>query len=388
MKFLRVTTLLALVFGLTPPAASAWELNDSEVPGSVIVFHKFIRGTFVDVQSGATLPRTQFEINITCPKGASCDLGQFVRLRAHWVCPPNQVYPDRCPETDFDLFGTVNGTIVFNPEQGVPPPPCDRGYLIAWVIDTGSGEAIKFDGLIGDAVLRDSQTSARAYNALPIQASENLNTGDFIDTSDGLGFDGNEYKAVTGKIFAPVAYNSTFPPAETSLTLLTLDVLSNRDNPRTEVGLYLYDMFEQFASSSRTFTCWDQFPLTDLEGNPSQNLLFKGHVESTYAQQNGTDVTLIGIVETLEGFSVEVPITAPPQIVPLTINVPVLSPLIPCPTVVPPGCTCSKPNLVTLRFSCNVTAAAQNLTAVAVGTRDYSYSMYHNSEPVSTTFVP
>src|SRR5712664_4654531 len=88
-----------LALGLAAPAL-AWQLNDSEEPGSVIVFHKFIRGTVFDIQSGQTLPRSQFEINITCPKGATCDVFQSVRLRAHWVCPPD-TNSAKCAETNF-----------------------------------------------------------------------------------------------------------------------------------------------------------------------------------------------------------------------------------------------------------------------------------------------
>src|SRR5206468_8616835 len=118
-----------------------------------------------------------------------CAQYQEVRLRAHWVCPPgrDEGLSARCAETNFDLFGSVNGTILFNPDNiypynnYVPPPPCDRGYLIAWVVDQAEPpNAIKFDGLFGDAVLRDSQTSARSYNALPIQAADGPGTGSVI----------------------------------------------------------------------------------------------------------------------------------------------------------------------------------------------------------------
>src|SRR5207302_5363353 len=140
-------------------------------PGSVLVFPKFIRGTFNDAEfSGQAVHAiTEFEISVRCPDGASCDVHQPVRLRGHWVCP-------ECDEASFDLTTTVNGSLYFNPEgvvavvpgvvtanafpsnatTTIPRAPCARGYLIVWAIDnTTAGNAIKFDGLIGDAVIRD-----------------------------------------------------------------------------------------------------------------------------------------------------------------------------------------------------------------------------------------
>jgi hypothetical protein len=125
--------VVVLTLGVAAPVG-AWDLNDSEAPGSVIVFHKFIRGT-VETPDQGPLPRTQFEISATCPKGASCSLsGQEVILRAHWVCPGN--LDGVCEQSEFILFTTVYGTLVFSPEEISPTPPCDRGYLIAWVVDS------------------------------------------------------------------------------------------------------------------------------------------------------------------------------------------------------------------------------------------------------------
>ena len=78
---------------------------------------------------------------------------------------------------------TVNGKLVFNTEGSVPgnaispQPQCDRGYLIGSVVDA-FGRPIKFDGLIGDAVLRETGTAVGAYTAIPIQADPFLAPGD------------------------------------------------------------------------------------------------------------------------------------------------------------------------------------------------------------------
>jgi hypothetical protein len=338
---------------------ATWPNNDSERPGSVLVFHKFIRGTFNDavVTGQAVHARTEIEISVVCPEGTICGLNQVVRMRAHWVCPG-------CTETSFDLETTINGSLYFNTEgvtvvdvAGVPVitaaafpsnatttvnvPPCPRGYLIVWVTD-GGGNAIKFDGLIGDVVLRDPTVgeepfSAQGYNAIPIQAAEWMGTGDLTD-QDGVGdldFDGNEYQMVTGKIFGTVRYEDLLAlrPVRTDLTLLTLDVASNRTNSETFVGLNFYTTDEGLLDTGTRFFCWREERLTVINaGLTVQRMGRKGLVESTFAEQvdffgNVVPVTILGIVETREFFTVN-------------------------------------------QF------------------RDYAYSLYHDGNPVPTTFKP
>ncbi|TMA13258.1 MAG: hypothetical protein E6J86_11180, partial [Deltaproteobacteria bacterium] len=188
MTSLRSLLLVLLSIGVTTPVA-AWQ-NDSEQPGSVLVFPKFIRGTGNDlgVSGQAVHAITEIEISVRCPDGATCQPRQDVRLRGHWVCPGSSATTE-CAETSFDLTTTVDGSLYFNPEgvtviggvvtasvfpsnatTTIPSPPCNRGYLIVWAID-GNNTAIKFDGLIGDAIIRAptpvfGPTTARAYNAI------------------------------------------------------------------------------------------------------------------------------------------------------------------------------------------------------------------------------
>ncbi|TMD72869.1 MAG: hypothetical protein E6I81_06380 [Chloroflexi bacterium] len=346
------------------PAAApvaAW-LNDSEQPGSVLVFPKFIRGTYADpfVTGQTAQARTELEISVVCPKDATCGANQAVRLRAHWVCPGSSTNPI-CAETSFDLETTVGGTLYFNPEgvvvvagvltanafpsnatTTIPLPPCDRGYLIVWAID-GNDTAIKFDGLIGDGILRDGTDgfpwiSGRGYNAIPIQAGDGVvSTGDPTDLNgDGhLDFDGNEYQMVTGTILGTVRYEhlTTVPegPVETDLTLLTLDVASNRPNALTSVGLNFFTTGEDLHDAGTSFYCWREQRLTDILASlTTQNMGRKGLVASTYAEQNGVPVTLLGIVETKEFYML-------------------------FPSVI---------------------------------SRDYSYSLFNDSDPVATIFQP
>jgi hypothetical protein len=320
-NWMRALLCVALLLGLTAPAFAT--LNDSNQPGSVLVFHKFLAGTNVNPNApGGIEPKTEIEISVACPKGATCPQGQTVRMRGHWVCAGLP-----CAESDFDLFTTVKGTVYFNPDNiqpatsqvATPPPFCDRGYLIVWVIDS-LGRPIKYDGLLGNAVLRDSDfgvggQSAGAYNAVPIQAAASLPTFAPTDVNwdNKLDFNGTEYKMITGRVFGTVRYESAgatpFSPApvETTLTLLTLDVISNDLNFPTIVPLNFYNQFEVLRSTSTLFFCWAELRLTDLNSGLDETFGRKGLVESGQAyktQYIGGDtagpVTLLGIISTRE----------------------------------------------------------------------------------------
>src|SRR6516165_3104760 len=84
MKATRLAVLLAPALALAAPAFAqvrATTLSDSQEPGSVIVFPKFIQGT-VPLPEGPTAPITELEIGILCPTGVTCpDVNLSVRIR-------------------------------------------------------------------------------------------------------------------------------------------------------------------------------------------------------------------------------------------------------------------------------------------------------------------
>ena len=320
-------------------------LSDSQEPGSVIVFPKFARGT--QTVGGVVLPATEVEVGVVCPNGAICPEHQPVKIRFHWVCPGLQLFETKliCRENDFDVFATVNGKVVFNPENmtitgsnavNVAQPPCPMGYLIGFVINT-SDQPIKYDGLIGDAVIRESSTAVSAYNAIPIQAANDAAaTGALITTVPDpltglplLAFDGadNHYKAVTGVVIGDVKFSNRpasagFPIASDSfLILLTLDVRSDFPNYPTEVNVDFWNesnalsptspLFEKLLSTSLEFVCWQQLPLTGIDPNLTQTQMgtrkgvFRSSPATKFPFAGISDitgpVTLLGLVETLEG---------------------------------------------------------------------------------------
>jgi hypothetical protein len=367
MKFMTKWGL-ALLSGLAvaTPALALAPVNQADLaqPGSVIIFPKFINTPAVSVDGG-TMPRTEIEVGVVCPAGTTCVEHQSVKVRFHWVCPAvENVASNICLETDFDVNLSIDGKLAF-PADGavpgtywvnaprVPAPPCPRGYLIGWVVNTAD-QPIKFDGLIGNAVIRNpnlvagpdagSSTGLSAYAALQIQADPALASGALITTAPvnsltGQGqlfFDGlpGDYTMITGSFAGDVRFDKTVAGvplpnvlSTTFITFLTLDVLSNLPNNPTFVPLQFWNeslatvsstnpLFEALTSTSWEFVCWDQVQLSTINVNLTQAFqgTRKGIVRAGPAMkvENGAPnddigpVTLLGLIETTEGTAANV----------------------------------------------------------------------------------
>jgi hypothetical protein len=339
---LRSMLLIMLALALAAPAFAQVRprtLSDATEPGSVIVFPKFKNALPVPLPSGIMAPASALKIGVVCPKGVTCSSDQAVTIRFHWVCPPSAP-STTCQEADFDVTATVFEKIILvpdgTPENGyqtglptksVPVAPCAGGYLIGWVTDN-TGQPIKFDGLIGSADLRDlintnqfSPLPLASYQAIPIQANPGLATGAAIklSSSGGLVFDGgaNHYQAVTGRVFGNVRYRQQISLSEPAgftsgtqafLTLLTLDVMSNRPNRSVFVDL---DFFggnpstignENQLSASTNFICWEEVAVDAINpGLTTTRMGLEGVFTSATAEDaTGAAVTLLGLVKTFE----------------------------------------------------------------------------------------
>jgi hypothetical protein len=307
----------------TPDAAS----GQPQEPGSVIVLPKFVKGTVA--VDGVTTAQTEITVGARCPRDATCPEPEQVRITFRWVCPgsPDIAAMYVCKETGFDLVLSVDGKVTFNPENlpmpgstRVPAAPCPRGYVIGWVTDDAH-RPIKYDGLIGDAVLRDSNTAILSYEAVQIRAEPNLATRAGItpgvDPRTGaptLVFDGGagHYQSIGGQVLADVkSHNATYPVSfrNASLILLTLDVRLNRPNYPTFVSLDFYNEAEIRASASWDFLCWAQVRPADadtrLSGMRTRNgVAMSGQaVKSPFGMISDIPgpVTLLGLVETSDG---------------------------------------------------------------------------------------
>ena len=346
MKFktrgVRLAGLLVPALAVAAPAFAQVRsptLSDATEPGSVIVFPKFVNGSAVPLPDGGVAPITELEIGVVCPKGVTCAEHQPVKIRFHWVCgttEANLAGSFICQETDFDVTATVFEKIVLVPDgaaqnayasglptKTVPAAPCPGGYLIGWVITPTSDTPIKFDGLIGDAVVRTSGTAQAGYNAIPIQADPNLVNGAAITTNanGALMFDGRagHYQAVTGQVLGDVRYTGTVSGifAQEYLTLLTLDVKSNRPNNPVFVDL---DFFggnpsnignENQLSTSTEFICWEEIAVDSINPDLTTTVMGrKGVFVSAPATKVGIfgisdetgPTTLLGLAETQENY--------------------------------------------------------------------------------------
>jgi hypothetical protein len=332
---------------------------DHSRPGSVIVFPLFRRsgdslecGAGNVLVNGMCLPRTEIELGATCPTRFTygdqsqevfpCIDDEPVRARFRWVCPGTEQEPT-CKATGFDALLSLNGKVVFTangfslPDANqvrVPVAPCDKGYLIGWVIDA-SGQPIKYDGLIGKAVIQNSGTAAAAYRGITIQANAETRPGDPIELVPdplglkpaGLPFFGiinvappgfvaspSPYRLVTGQVTGDVTFDAPQPGTgpgfgvSSSLILLTLDVRANNPNYPTFVGLEFWNGFEERLSTSVEFVCWGEFQLsTDIDGNLTQEFMGtqKGIVQSgeafkTKGSRNSDiagNTTLLGLAQ-------------------------------------------------------------------------------------------
>jgi hypothetical protein len=320
--WMGVFFLVLLAFGAAAPPVAHAGLNDAQEPGSVLVFPYFRQGTVATVESNDH-PKTEIEISVTCPRGTQCADGEAVKLKALWVCPGDAV-TNTCGKVAFDLETTVNGTLVFHPGASAPPTlagetvvpgaPCNRGFLLVWVVDHlgPTGRPIKYDGLIGNAVIRETTRPVAAYNAIGIQAGLLLPVRAPTDRNHNgkLDFNGIEYMPVTGKIFGTVRYPQLsgatgFPIDDTWLILLTLDVVAGGPNPPTSVDFDFFKADETLVHADVSFVCWTRVLLAGVVGAIDPGLTAavmgrKGLVESTSAVQASRAVTLLGLVETVE----------------------------------------------------------------------------------------
>jgi len=356
-----VNALISLI------AQSTATLSDAQQPGSVIVYPKFINELFNGgspiIVDGVSVPQTEIEIGAVCPPafvagGGFCAEHQPIKIRFHWVCPGTEgMNSNICREEDFDVNITVPGKLAFsanglainlNSPPLVPAPPCARGYLIGWVISPTNDLPIKFDGLVGNAVIRNPNlvagpnagmsTGLSAYNAIPIQADPALaNLAPIANQPGPLLFDGapGHYTQITGVQIGDVRFDRIAPSTaaaiapnilgRTNFNFLTLDVMSNRPNSPTFINLDFWNeslglavgssnpAFEHLISSFTEFVCWTQVPLSALAGGSLTQTAQgtrKGVVSAGPANKIADGnapadlpgpVTLLGLVETVEG---------------------------------------------------------------------------------------
>jgi len=187
---------------------------------------------------------------------------------------------------------------------------------------------IRFDGLIGDAIMRNTPQDLQAFRAVTIQADPNTAeeaplTGDGSGgpNSTGVGrlvLNGGagNYDAVTGQLTGDVRYDSDLNPpfADTALILLTLDIAANQVNQPTFVNLNFFNARQQSFSEALSFICWGQINISTIDASLTQEGIgsARGLFQTTQAFNSAQTlatcpdgsvgcVTLLGAVQVTEG---------------------------------------------------------------------------------------
>jgi hypothetical protein len=289
MKGAGFLVVLTVALGMTLPSFARTpepSSSASEEPGSVIVFPKFVKGTVV--VDGVTKAQTEIEVAAQCPGDTTCPEDEPVKVRFHWVCPGGEDVASEhiCKAATFNVTLSVNGKASFNPEgpkllahNPASAAPCRSGYLIGWVIGPTADRPIKYDGLTGTAILRDSRGEIASYQAIPISAEPNLavraNITTEIDSrtgSPGLVFDGGagHYRAVARAVPLNLEHHKFTGPlssGEAALILLTLDVRLNRPNYPTVIDLDFLGEAGARTLHTWNFTCWTEIQKPKVDAN-------------------------------------------------------------------------------------------------------------------------
>ena len=272
LKRTVVATLAAVVLTLSLAGIASAQVA---APGTAIVFPKFKTGFVAPGLAAST-----FEIGVVCPEGlltpSGCSLPQNigVKLALEWICPGTvqKGAASFCQSVDFELHTTLfgklqfdaNGNVTVAPDPAdvgpnrITNPSCPEGYLIAYVVDT-LGRPIKFDGLVGEVVLRERPNTASALAGVTFQAQDMELDADLKP----------RFLRAPTRIAGDVRYErSAAPTVITSIILLDLNIRRNNDNPNIRMPIGLYRADESRVSTALHWTCWRQVRLTALDGGP------------------------------------------------------------------------------------------------------------------------
>jgi hypothetical protein len=302
--------------------------SENECPlGSVIVIRKFIKGSVVVDNGLVPVPATEIAISVDC-LSVPCPDHQQTIIRAHWICPASESSePTANPtsdrnvirQTSFKFTVPHNGTAVFTPNgtvirgsNSVPVhvAPCPKGFLIAYVVNE-MGQPISFNALTGHVTLREDGSAVSSLAGVPIPADPDWQTGEPLNCSpDGaLIFDGGpgHYAELKSRVRQNFRFASRF--ADTFITLMTLNVRSNRPNLPTFVPFEFFNQHAQRIEKSTQFVGWTERRLDTIvtfeEMGTRWGLAFSGEAMKIPRAGVSDDapgpVSLLGLMEVFEG---------------------------------------------------------------------------------------
>jgi len=252
-KFITLTALVALSFGLCATSSFAQVLDDN-TPGSFLVFPKFdIRGDTSTqlriVNNGENLPNGQ---------------GDFVDLKVklNYVCPGVKHVNEFCAALDRTVTFTPNQTRIIDVAD--QNPPCNQGYVIAYVLNY-QNKPVAYNHLSGSYHIYSGR-SHEAENVIALQSPAADGTVLGAGTPVQLRF-GADYSALGTVSYTDFRATSTEPDAGSVLNLLTLDVLAGMQNAPAVVFIDFWNAAEVPFSTSHEFICWTEKQLDAIDLN-------------------------------------------------------------------------------------------------------------------------
>jgi hypothetical protein len=254
-KLFTLTATVALccaTFAAKPVSA---QVADDNSPGSFLVFPKF------DIRDATS---TQLRIvnngdNLRNSTGDVVDL----KVKLNYVCPGVKHVNEFCAALDRTYTFTVNQTRII--DVAGDHPPCQQGYVIAYVLDPITSRPVAYNHLTGSYHINEGAANS-ADNAIAIQSpfSDGSTLGSINPTQLRIGGD---YSAVGTTLYTDFLSSCESPANGSRLTLLTLDVLAGMQNPPAVVAIDFWNAAEVPFSTSSEFICWEDKELEDIDVN-------------------------------------------------------------------------------------------------------------------------
>ncbi len=277
-------------------AARAQDISSTN-PAAILVFPKLAYDSTAGVDTTIQVSNTSDSpVNVRCfyvNANGHCSNAPFA------ICDPSGVNTCEmgvcvpgCQETDFAFRLTSKQPIVWTFGAGladlplanapgpkgefnfgsIPPAPEDPMIGELKCVQVGEDELpIDQNSLKGEATIATAQQGLdiRGYNAVGLRAQEGANNRDNTLVL------GTEYAGCPNILIIDHFFdNAVSPTADaatvtTDLTLVPCSEDFNYQIPRTVVAQYLvFNEFEQRFSTSRSVTCLQEIPLSDIDTRP------------------------------------------------------------------------------------------------------------------------
>jgi len=251
-------TALSLL-GFAPNA-----LAEGRNPGSLLIFPEF------DNRAGDVSMLTVTNTNTDLTHNPATNLPNGT-VKVHFIYIGRvdaAGNPIPCLEVDREVTLTPGDTFTFltrshNPQQ-------QQGFMYAYAKHPTTGEAIRFDYLIGNALFING-INAIDYSTNPIvlngAGAPGANTDSDLDGNRDL--DGIEYEPLPDEILIP----RFLAPGGVLRSELILLGLSGGAAFETVADFLVYNDNEEVFSAQRQFRCWERVPLDVISSVLTQSFL-------------------------------------------------------------------------------------------------------------------